>query len=811
MPKVTLVHTNFTAGEITPKMWGRIDVARYQNGAEIIENAWPIVHGGIDKRWGTLFHWAAKIANKRARLIPFVFSRTQAYILEFGDQYMRVHTDAGVILSGGSPYEITTPFTEAMLNAMDFTQKDDTMLVFHTGVYPRRLRRFADANWVMDNAPFNPAPFDEIGSRPAATLSLSATTVGTGRTLNSDAAVFLNSDVGRQIWAGFGTATITAFTSTTQVTATINEAFDASSYTSGNWILTISPQAGLKPSATGPVGNTIDLEFPSSITSTAEASKAITGLSHDGVSTATVTIVGHGYSTGNTIQHSGSSPSGYNGTYAITVVDANTYTYSVADPGASTVLGVAARVNSTTTYPQGWRAEDVGKFVLINEGLVKVTEFVSTTLSRGTVLVELNNDVLSQANAWTLNSAVWNDHDGYPATGTFHMQRLLAAGSPSYPQTVWGSGIGDYFGFQLGANDDDAFAYALVADDNSQITYLLSMEALVALTYGGEFTMEGGVEKPITPTNIRAKQRSNKGSEQVRPVRVGSEEMFVQRAGKSVRAATYDADSGKWAVPDMSVLAEHIAQPGVTAMTWHENPGTLLFAARSDGLLASSTFDRDQDVVGWARQNLGGVVESVATAPVGDGDRTWMIVRRVINGSTVRYIEKFDPGTYVDGGIVGTSGPGATVWTGLGHLEGEEVVTLADGIPQPAQTVTGGQITLPRKAYAVQIGKRIRMRVKLLPPEVGGSGGAAQANAMSTNEVSVRVLETVGLQVNGQTVAFRQLGVGILDKAIEPFSGIKRVENLGWENGESVIEITHDDPLPCHLQSVIRKFSWNEG
>lgn len=725
MPKVTATQTNFTAGEIDPRMWGRFDVARYNNGAAALENCWPVIYGGVEKRWGTLFEVETKYPGKKSRLIPFVFSRTQAYWLEFGDQYMRVHTDAGrVETSPGVAYEIATPYTEAMLPALDYCQGSDTMILWHGSVYPQRLRRFGDADWRLGAAPFNPAPFDEIGFRPAAGLTLSAATVGAGRTATASVASFLDADVGRSIWAGVaGVATITGYTSTTVVTATITTAFDATTYAAPNWIVTGSPQTTCTPSGTGPVGASIDL-----------------------------------------------------------VLSAN-----------------------------GWRSTDVGKHVVINDGLCRITTYTSALSVTVEVLRALTTAVASVANAWTLNDASWNPYDGYPSTGTFHEQRLVAAGTTSFPQTIWGSGVGDYFGFQLGTNDDEAFAFALVSDSLNIIQYLSSMEALVALSYGGASTMEGGVEKPITPTNVRAKPRSNRGCEQVRPVRIGSEEIFVQRGAKRVRALSYDETSYKWTSPDMSVLAGHITEQQITEMSWHEEPGTLLFAARADGVLASVTYDRDQDVVGWARQITGGVVESVATIPVTGGDRTAMVVRRVIDGATVRYIEKFDQNVYTDCSITGTSGPGATVWAGLDHLEGQTVAVLADGVPQPMQVVASGQITLPRKAYAVAIGLPYKMRVKMLPPEVTGGAGASQGNPQRTHKVTVRLFETQGLQINGEEISFRQLGKNVLDHPVEPFSGIKSAISLGWDVGNSPIEITHDYPLPCHILSVTRRFTFNEG
>lgn len=721
MPKVTAVQTNFTAGELSPKMWGRVDVARYANGAEIIENGWPLIHGGVEKRWGTLLHSAARYADKAARLIPFVHSRTQAYILEFGDLYMRVHTDAGLVMaSPGVPYQIATPYDDEMIQSMDYCQGADTMLLWHAEVYPRRLRRFADAKWVLDATPFEPLPLDETGEAPHP-VTLSNKTVGTGRTAVPVLPYWKASDVGREIWYGSGVARITAVTTDELAVVDVIAEFDSTSLPAPK--LAFSPQTGCTPSATGPIGASITL----------------------------------------------------------------------------------------TLDAEGWRVADAGKWVKINGGWVKLTGFPSYTVANGIVKSELTTTVKAESSSWSINGPVWNADDGYPSTGTFHSQRLIAAGSPGYPQTVWGSVIGEYFNMQPGDLDTDAFAFQLVSDDLSPIAYLSSMQALLTLSYGGESTLDGGVEKPITPTNVRAKPHSNHGCAQVRPVRVGDEEVFVQRTGRRIRAASYNESTGSWSAPDLSVLSDHLVQAGVVSLTWHKEPGTLLMAARTDGVIASCTFDREQDVAGWARQITDGVVESVATIPNGDGDRTFLLVRRVIDGATVRYIEKFEPGIYSDCTIRGTSETPTASWTGFDALEGCEVVIKADGVPQERQTVTGGAITLSRTASAVEVGLPYKLRVKLLPPEVTGGSGAAKGSAQRCNELMVQVLETVGMTINGETVAFRSFGEDVLDVPGTPFTGIKSVPMLGWDKGLNDVVIEHDDPLPCHILCVIRKFTFNEG
>ena len=55
MPKVSKAYSNFTAGELTPKLYGRTDIAKYDNGAQTVENFLVQPHGGLTRRPGTQF------------------------------------------------------------------------------------------------------------------------------------------------------------------------------------------------------------------------------------------------------------------------------------------------------------------------------------------------------------------------------------------------------------------------------------------------------------------------------------------------------------------------------------------------------------------------------------------------------------------------------------------------------------------------------------------------------------------------------------------------------------------------------------
>jgi hypothetical protein len=722
MPRLPTIHTNFTAGELSARLRGRVDIARYQNGADIIENAIPLVQGGLIRRYGLRFVKPAKNADKRAILVPFVFNNDQAYVLEFGDLYMRIFKDqAQVESSPGTPYEMATIFTEAELPYLEFAQKGDTLLVA-SGTHPiQRIRRFSDTQWTLDTAPLDPVPFDEIGFRPAVNLTLSAATIGTGRTFTASAAVFLASDVGRAIWADTGIATITAYTSTTVVTCEITTAFIDASIASGEWQMRDSPRTTCTPSAEAPIGKAITL-----------------------------------------------------------------------------TLGAA-----------GWRSSDVGKYVPLNLGLCKITGYTSTTVVDAVIVKEMFDTTAAPSEAWSVESAVWNAYDGYPKAIALHQQALYAAGTTTNPVTVTRSKIGDIYDFTMGTDDSDAFSYNIDSAGQNQILHLFPMNSLMALTGGNGFSLFGGVEKPITPTNLQADNETDHGSSQVRPVRVGSQLVFVQRAGKKLHAMAYDYSSDSFNDIDLSLLSSHITEPGITDMAYQQEPESLVWLTLNDGTFATCTIDKAQEIIGWARHSTDGVIESIATIP-GDGtNETWCIVRRTIGGNAVRYVERFDPNLCTDCALTGTSGPGSIVWSGLNHLEGKIVDIIADGAVMAQQVVSGGEITLDRTAFAVEIGLHYAPRVKTLPLELsGGGGGTIQGTNQSINKAILRVLNTYGATINGQYFDFRKFGDALLDRPPPAFTGDFAIEMLGWDYG-SQVDIVFDLPLKFHLLAVIAQLTTN--
>lgn len=146
-------------------------------------------------------------------------------------------------------------------------------------------------------------------------------------------------------------------------------------------------------------------------------------------------------------------------------------------------------------------------------------------------------------------------------------------------------------------------------------------------------------------------------------------------------------------------------------------------------------------------------------------------------------------------------------------LAGYDVGIIAEGkiIPKITLDEYGEAEVRGVDLDEVEVGLPFTKRIVTLTPEVGSQDGSSSGSNMRISEIVVRVLDTLGLEINGQDVKFRRLGREKLDDPMLPVSGEYRMENLGWDRGNAQIEIKSDQPLPFHVLSVIKKFTVNNG
>ena len=212
-------------------------------------------------------------------------------------------------------------------------------------------------------------------------------------------------------------------------------------------------------------------------------------------------------------------------------------------------------------------------------------------------------------------------------------------------------------------------------------------------------------------------------------------------------------------------------------------------------MLCSLAYIRAQNLIGWSRDTTDGLFEWAATTPhwSQNGDTTWFVVKRTINGATKRYIEYLDSTLNTDSALTRTpTGSPVTTISGLSHLEGKTVDVVGDNAVQPQRVVAGGVITI-NSADAVEVGLHYESKLVTLPLAL------AQANIQDMVKqfprVSVRFYNTVNAWVNGTLVPFRT-PADDMGAAVPKFSGIKSVVPTGYDiEGKITIEQRSPQPM----------------
>jgi len=276
------------------------------------------------------------------------------------------------------------------------------------------------------------------------------------------------------------------------------------------------------------------------------------------------------------------------------------------------------------------------------QGYVKLTSITNSYAATGTVIKTL----ASTKGTTTWAEGAWSAVNGYPARGTFHQQRLIVARTDQEPNKEWGSKpfVYDDFAVNSGA-DNDAINIQIASAESNDIQWLASTQGLIGGTYGGDYSTEGGSSREaLTPANTNVTRETGWGSEPVMPQKIGNYLYYIQRFAKKLREMFYSFDLDAQRSVDITILASHISgEGGFKEIAYQQNPDNILWCVCSNGTLATLTREIDQKVQGWSRQTTDGVYESVCSIPSQSEahDEVWVVVKRTINGSDVRYIERF--------------------------------------------------------------------------------------------------------------------------------------------------------------------------
>lgn len=845
------IQPSFSAGELSPTLYARVDFAKYHVGLAKCRNFFVDYRGGASTRTGTLFAGRCRVDNLACRLIPFQFSSTQELALQFGDFYMRVVQNGALILN-----------TAKVISAITQT---------NPGVFTSAAHGFTNGQWVflstingmsslnslfgiVASATVNTFQLTDLNGVVISTLSLSAYTGG-----GTAASVFELSTP----YAAADLALI-KFTQSADVMTLTHPSYasyDLARLLNTSWTLTAIS-----------IGSTI-----------AAPANPVAVMSPATVGTAAYA-------------------------YVITAVNAagdESIASTRVDLTAKVDMSaVAGAVNLTCDAVTGAVGYNFYKAVPVANGTIPVgVNFgyigSSTTPAfvDGNIVADFTTTPPTHQNPFTSNN---------PGVVAYFQQRKGFFGSLSFPESFWFSKTGQYknFDYSSPVQPDDAITATLVSSQLNAIEWVVGMPGgLIVGTSGGAWQVSGGsANAPITPGTITATPQAYNGASTLQPLVVNYDILYVQAQGSSVRDLSYNFYTNIYTGTDISILSNHLFY-GYTIPEWTyaQEPFKMVWAVRSDGHMLSCTFVKEQELIGWAQHDTLGKFKSVISIKEGAENFVYCIVQREIQGVQVQYIERFasrlmpygvEDAWAVDCGLTNTltypaaglSADGITgtvnfeadavifspadvgktlrmgggiatitayvnaqnltgtlirdisavlpnsdpevpfdaasgdwsltetfdTFSGLDHLEGQTVAILGDGNVFTEQVVTDGSVTLNQAVSKIVVGLPFTAQMQTLYLDVGEP--TIQGKRKKISAVSMRVDQTRGLATgptfdSNEIVEFKMRDDQPMGTPIALETGDQRVNVSPLWATEGQICIEQSYPLPATVLGIVFEYA----
>ena len=443
----------------------------------------------------------------------------------------------------------------------------------------------------------------------------------------------------------------------------------------------------------------------------------------------------------------------------------------------------------------------VGEYaqVLSTFGRARYVEYVSHTVMKAVVEVNFFDTSGITAGNWESEHGyedVWSNTRGWPKSAAFHEGRLYFGGSKSRPNTVWGSGVINYFDFNPGTGlDDEAVEATINTNQLNTIVNLFSGNDFRIFTTGGEFVVLQTGDNPITPASFFVRPQTRLGSKAGIPIEdLNGASVFIQRQGKSINAFQFGDTTASYQIQNISALSSHLLKDPVDMAARRaastDESDRLFVVNATDGSMAVYSILVGQNVIAPSRFTTDGdfIAVGVEIADV------YVIVKRTIDGSDNYMLEKFNPDLTLDSAKSG----GAAASVNMNQLEGETVSIIRDGVIEPTQVVPASPYTITFATAATtsyQVGLDYTVTARTMPAEPVLSSGSVQGFKKRIIQVDAIINDTQDMTINGKQVSFRNFGEDVLDIAVQPFTGTKTAHGLLGYTGTGQITISQSVPL----------------
>ena len=231
----------------------------------------------------------------------------------------------------------------------------------------------------------------------------------------------------------------------------------------------------------------------------------------------------------------------------------------------------------------------------------------------------------------------------YPGAVSYFEQRRVFAGTNNAPQNIWmtKSGTESNMSFGLPIRDDDRIEFRVAAREANTIRHIVPLTNLLMLTGSAEWRVTSVNSDAITPTSISVKPQSYVGANNAQPVIVNNSLVYGAARGGHVRELGYNWQANGFITGDLSLRAPHLFDNfTIVDMSLSKSPIPIVWAVSSSGRLLGLTYVPEQQIGAWHQHDTDGTFESVACVSEGNDDVTYCVIKRTIEGSEVRYVER---------------------------------------------------------------------------------------------------------------------------------------------------------------------------
>lgn len=795
---------SFNGGEIGKEAMARVDLDVYSTCAEVMENIFPLLAGGMTKAPGTIVSDETPSSGV-AIVRPFIYNVDDTLTLEFSDNIIRVDLDGGTVQVEGGAASVST--------GADNTSTGGSSVVTTGGAITLYCASggIAKGRWAITTAE----------TTKAATFTFNVTRrpvkVQVGTTTSN-----ANIMAERTFMPGSHVITVTPGAGTYYIQVQLEEPGSAvmfdpvrmapgdlripspyadtefrslryrqsnnayylfhpdhrsrvlERYSNYDWSLRyLRPQRGpFEPVNTREITLTPNVRVGSVAISASEAvfTSSMVGklieLTHSGQvrsrningnnqTTDSIRVVGAGTDRAFTLEVTGT----FTGNVLIERSIGNETNWQVysTHTGAGTVPvndGLDDQIIYYRLNSSGWASgsADVVLTYSLGEttGRCEIIQYNSTTSVSAEIFDDERFGATTATSLWSLGS--WGDDTGWPAAGAFQDNRLHLVGEDRY----WFSESDDYEGFEVGEESDQAGNRRMAVGNSSNTSRWLETSDRIMVGTTGEMMQirSSALDEAITPSNVNLRGGKAKGVANAQPIVVDDRIVAISRNMK--RLVQLFPNGDKFGLDDLTYLHKHIAgrgsnSSGFIEIAYQEEPEPRVYCVRQDGELAVMTFKPDQQVYAWSRytEPTGGGFESVCVTPGVPEDYIDVIVRRVIGGVEKRFRERFAPQDF-DESVEAVRVQSAVVYdgvatdtiSGLDHLEGETVAVWANGRVHDDCVVDSGSITLNYEVTHAVVGLNYVGKWQSVKLAYGARYGTALGQEKKVERAGLCVLET---------------------------------------------------------------------